>query len=84
MAVASQLDQKGTDFFEGTIYNSSYSVQLVMMEESTYNPGLDSCSLLSADLWSSYKTDDIKPKLHLSLSGLIKLMLAKLSSSSVQ
>lgn len=50
-----------------------------------YHPGLDSCSLLSADLRNSYKADDsTNPSLHLSLGGLIKLVLVKLSSSSVQ
>lgn len=50
-----------------------------------YNPGLDSCSLLSADLWKSYEADDnIKRKLHLNLGGLTKLVLVKLSSSPVQ
>lgn len=53
-----------------------------------YNPVLDSCSLLSADLWNSYKTVttnyNIKPKLHLSNNRLIKLVVVKLSSSSEQ
>lgn len=56
----------------------------MMMEKPIYNLALDSCSLLSADLWNSYKADDnIKPNLHLSLGGLIKLVRVKLSSSSM-
>lgn len=58
------------------------------MEKPMYNPVLDSCSLLSADLWNSYKTVttnyNIKPKLHLSNNRLIKLVVVKLSSSSEQ
>lgn len=55
------------------------------MENPVYSPGLDSCSLLSADLWNIYKaSDNIKPMLHLSLGGFNRLVLVKLSSSSVQ
>lgn len=50
-----------------------------------YSPGLDSCSLVSADLWNISKANDnTKPKLHLSLGGFNKLVLVKLYSSSVQ